>query len=230
MFNQIEKLASAVYNNIVSGLSGYRSGTSISMEQLEDAVVDERLLIIKEYIAKGIINHKDLYLSINCIPVDCDTSLERCAICSEDQIDDNNKVPHFEIPPLLNDLGDNTIYYIGSVDRMNPFTYYTSARAFKYRNYRKRKQNKPYVWIDTTPNKNGMLDCFLFNAPFVDTVSITAAFKDLRQLKQYACCENLEDNKSFLNAEIVDRVTRKMITYYRQLDVPIAPNIQSYTT
>lgn len=80
-FNKVEKLASAVYNNIVSGLAGYNSNPSISMEQLEDSVVDERLQIIKEYTLKGIINNKDLYISINCIPVDCNTSLERCSEC-----------------------------------------------------------------------------------------------------------------------------------------------------
>jgi hypothetical protein len=35
MYNQIEKLASAVYNDIVGGLRGYHANPSISMEQLE---------------------------------------------------------------------------------------------------------------------------------------------------------------------------------------------------
>lgn len=226
MFNQIEKLASAIYNNIVSGLSGYHTGTSISMEQLEDAVVDERLMLIKEYSIKGILNPKDLYLSINCIPIDCET-LERCPNCVKEQRAE--KVAHFEIPQIINDLGSVAISYVGSTDRMNPFIYYTSSTALRNRSYKKRKQNKPYIWIDTTPNKNGMYDCFLFNAPFVDKISITAAFKDLRQLCNIECLNPIEDNKSFLNADIVDRVTKKMITYYRQLHMPPRPNDQSYT-
>lgn len=225
MFNQVEKLASAVYNNIVSGLSGYHTGTSISMEQLEEAVVDERLQIIKECFLKGILNYKDLYVSINCVPVDCE-SLERCPSCVDVE---TTKIAHFEIPQLLNDLGDLAISYVGSTDRMNPFIFYTSATALRHRPYKKRKQNKPYVWIDTTPNKNGKYDCFLFNAPFVDMISITGAFKDLRQLCQYACLESVEDNKSFLNAEIVDRLTKKMIVYYRQFHMPPRPNDQTYT-
>lgn len=225
MFNQVEKLASAIYNNIVSGLSGYHSNTSISMEQLEDAVVDERLQIIKEYMIKGLLNYKDLYLSINCVPVDC-KSLERCPDCVDLETE---KIAHFEIPQLLNDLGNLAIAYIGSVDRMNPFTVYTSVTALKYRSYKKRKKDKPYVWVDTTPNKNGKYDCFLFNAPLVDMVAITAAFKDLRQLCNYGCLDIVEDNKSFLNADIIDRVTKKMITYYRQFHIPPHPNDQSYT-
>jgi hypothetical protein len=35
MYNQIEKLASAIYNDIVGGLKGYHSNFSVSMEQLE---------------------------------------------------------------------------------------------------------------------------------------------------------------------------------------------------
>jgi hypothetical protein len=37
------KLASAVYNDIVGGLRGYVSNPTMSMEQLEDDIVDERL-------------------------------------------------------------------------------------------------------------------------------------------------------------------------------------------
>ena len=70
MYNQIEKLASAIRNDVVSGLRGYHNNLSMSMEQLEQDIVDERLLILKEYQLKGILPTKDLYISINCIPVD----------------------------------------------------------------------------------------------------------------------------------------------------------------
>ena len=73
----IKKLADAIYNDVVSGLQGYHHNPSISMEQLEDDVVDERLQILKEYQQKGILPINDLMLSINCIPVDC-KDLEKC--------------------------------------------------------------------------------------------------------------------------------------------------------
>lgn len=231
-FNKVEKLASAIYNNIVSGLAGYHNNPSLSMEQLEDAVVNERLQIIKEYMLKGILNYKDLYTSLHCIQVDCDTNLDRCSKCT-DQLRSkdctSNKISHFEIPQVINDLGDAAISYIGSTDMMNPFVIYTSSTALKYRTYRKRKQNKPYVWIDTTPNENGMYDCFLFNAPFVDQVTVIAAFKDLRQLCTLSSCmKDVEDQKSFLDTDIVDRLTKKMILYYRQYHMPPHPNDQTY--
>jgi len=55
-----------------------------------------------------------------------------------------------------------------------------SPQQLKYHKIRKRGKNKPYVWIDTTPNENGMCDCFVFNAPLIQQISIIAVFKDLR--------------------------------------------------
>ena len=53
----ISKLASAIYNDVVSGLVGITSNPTMSLEQLEDDVVDERLQIIKEYSLKNLILH-----------------------------------------------------------------------------------------------------------------------------------------------------------------------------
>ena len=128
MFSQIEKLASAIRNDIISGLRGYHQNLSMSIEQLMDDIVDERLLILKEYSLKGVIPFKDLYLSINCVTVDC-KDLERCGLCHDN--DCPTPTAHFEIPQLLNDYGALAIDYIGSTDRMNPFVYYTSSTAFR---------------------------------------------------------------------------------------------------
>lgn len=222
---QLDKLASAIRNDILGGLKGYHSNLSMSLDQLKDDIIDERLQIIKEYSLKGIIPGKDLYLSINCIPVDCE-NIERCN-CKE--IECGTPTAHFEIPQIVNDYGEQSIDYIGSVDRQNPFIYYTSSSAFKYHKYRKRGKNKPYVWIDTTPNKNGMLDCFVFNAPLLNQVSVSAIFKDIRQLDQYDCCtENQDDNMSFINNEIKKRLVYKKLMFYRQYSPANLPNDQSY--
>lgn len=227
MYNQIEKLASAIRNDIVSGLRGYHTNMSMSMEQLCQDIVDERLQILKEYSLKGILPVKDLYISINCIPVDC-KSIERCR-CSIGNNCSEPPIAHFEIPQVVNDYGNLAIDYLGSTDRQLPFIFYTSSTAFRYHKYRKRGKNKPYVWIDITPNKNGMYDCFVFNAPLLDRVSISAIFKDLRQLDKFECCADLQDdNMTFINNEIKKRLTEKKIRYYRQLAAPNLPNDQSY--
>lgn len=229
MYNQIDKLVSAIKNDVISGLRGYHTNLSMSDEQLADDIVDERLQIIKEYSLKGILPTRDLYLSINCIPVDC-KDIERCRCGKEDCL---TPTAHFEIPQLLNDYGLQSVDYIGSSDRQLPFIYYTSSTAFRYHKYKKRGKNKPYVWIDTTPNENGMYDCFVFNAPLLSQVSITAIFKDPRQINELSsscnCVEGMDNNMSFINNEIKKRLTEKKIRYYRQLQAPVLPNDQQYT-
>jgi hypothetical protein len=44
---------------------------TMSIEQLEDDIIDERLQIFKEYSLKGILPKNDLLFSLNCIDVDC---------------------------------------------------------------------------------------------------------------------------------------------------------------
>lgn len=227
MYNQIEKLASAIRNDVVAGLKGYHTNLSMSTEQLCQDIVDERLQILKEYSLKGVLPLRDLYLSINCIQVDC-KNIEKCRCNTYDDCSEQ-PMAHFEIPQILNDYGNLSIDYIGSTDRRLPFVFYTSATAFRYHKYRKRGQNKPYVWIDTTPNENGMYDCFVFNAPLLDRVSISAIFKDLRQLDKFECCTDLQDdNMTFINNEIKKRVTEKKIRYYRAFAPNNVPNDQQY--
>ena len=218
----IKKLADAIYNDVVSGLQGYHHNPSISMEQLEDDVVDERLQILMEQTNKGILPRKDLLISLNCIPVDC-KDLERCR-CRESM--GTTPTAHFEVPQIYN----NYIDYVGSIDRQLPFKFYTSSYQWNfYKKYRKRGKDKPFVYIDTTPNENGMYDAYIFNAPMIKQISVVAIFKDPRQLEEYACCSDLDDdNFSSINNEIKRRLTEKKLRYYRQLAMPVQPNDQAY--
>lgn len=148
----VEKLAAAIYNDVMSGLSGITSSPTMSMQQLEDDVVDERLQIIKEYSLKNLIPRNDLLMSINCIETDC-KSLDKCP-CGTDI---SAPEIHFQIPQIVNDFGKSAIEYIGSVDKKVPFTVYTNYN-FKYHKFKRRGADKPFVFIDTTPNENNMYD------------------------------------------------------------------------
>lgn len=222
-----DKIASAIQNDVLSGLRGYHHNLSMDMEQLKDEIVDMRLAVLKEYALKGILPLRDLLTSVNCIPVDC-KDLARCP-CTDEV--GKKPVAHFEIPQTLNDFGLSSIDYIGTVDRQQPFIFYTSSNVWNYyHKYRKRGKNKPFVYIDTTPNENGMYDCFIFNAPLIKEVSVVAVFKDPRQLEIYDCCTDFkDDNFNFINNEIRSRLTQKKIYYYRQLAAPILPNNQEYS-
>lgn len=228
----LDKLASQIKNDILSGLGGYHSNLGLNIEQLKDECVNTRLLIIKEQYLKGILPIKDLLIAINCIEVDCE-SLERCK-CRE-SIDDTF-VAHFQIPQLIHDFGKQAIEYIGSTDRRNPFQIVTSLAELETRKYRKRGKNKPYVWIDLAPNNEGMLDCFIFNAPMIKQISVVGLFKDPRQIERYYCCKSeddfaltgSDDNMSYISQLVKERLTAEKIRYYRQLAMPVKPNDQTY--
>ena len=221
------KLASAIINDVYSGLAGLHHNISISEEQLEDEIVAMRLQVIKEYQLKGILPLNDLLMAINCVPVDC-KDLERCPICKP-----GLKTPnaHFAIPQILNDFGASAIAYIGSVDRQNSFTVYVSSDfTNQYQQYRKRGQTHPYVFIDPVPNEHNMYDGYIFNAPLLKMISVVAIFKDPRQLEDYGCCEGIEEreNFTFIDNEVKSRLTELKIKYYRQLHMPKLPNTQEY--
>lgn len=69
----IEKLASAIRNDILAGLKGYHQNLSLNMEQLEDEIVNCRLSIIEQQFQNGRIPLQDLMVAINCIEVDCES-------------------------------------------------------------------------------------------------------------------------------------------------------------
>ena len=228
----IEKLASQIRNDVVSGLRGYHQNLSMNMEQLQDEIVACRLEILHQYFLKGIFPIKDLLIAINCVNVDCE-SLERCS-CREYNPDDT-LVAHFQIPQVISYYGKQAIDYIGSTDRRNKFQIITSLTELENRKYKKRGTEKPYVWIDYSPNSNGMLDCFIFNAPFLEQISVVGAFKDPRQLNQYHCCNTDElngpdVNMSFVDQLVKDKLTKEKLYYYRQMAAQRLPNDQQYVT
>lgn len=228
----IEKLASQIRNDVVSGLRGYHQNLSMNIDQLQDEIVACRLSIINELHSKGIAPIDDLLMAINCVDVDCE-SLERCS-CGK-KSDGDTITSHFQIPQLVTTYGTQAIKYLGATDRQNKFTIVTSLSELQTIKYRRRGLTKPYVWIDLAPNAEGMLDCFLFNAPFVRQVSIVAVFKDPRQLNKYKCC-NLDDlngpdvNNSFIDQLIKDKLTKEKLYYYRQAAAPKLSNDQQYTS
>lgn len=203
----INKLASAIYLDIVSGLAGITSTPTISIEELEDAVVEERLQIIKEYSLKNLVPRNDLLMSINCIDVDC-KSLDKCP-CGGTTY--SPPVAHFELPQIVNDLASESVEYVGSIDREVQFKVYTNT-SWQYHKYSRRGGDRPFVYIEPTPNENNMYDAWIYNAPLLKKISVIAIFKDPRQLLQYDCCKGEDlDNYSFISTEIKKRLVEKKV-------------------
>jgi len=218
----VEKLASAVYNNVVAGLVGITSNPTISLDQLYDDIIDERLQIIKEYSAKNLVPIKDLIMSVNCIDIDC-KSLDKCPCNGKTY---SPAIAHFEMPQIVNDLALDAIEFIGSIDRSVQFRVYTNT-SFTYQQYARRGATSPFVYIETTPNDNNMYDVWVYNAPLLKKISIIAIFKDPRQLDQYDCCKGDDiENYSFISTEIKKRLTEKYLRYFRQMYQSPSPNNQ----
>ena len=208
---ELSKIASAVYNDVVSGLSGMNSNPNISMEQLEDEVAEMRTAVIKEFFLKNLLKPSDFAMAINCVDLDCKDPSKCCANPSGKQ------AMHFEIPRLMEDLGEAAIIYVGSTDRTHPYKVYTRPEAMKFHKYKTRNSSKPYVYIEKTPNENNMYDGWVFNAPFLKRITVIAVFRDLRDLERFNCCNTPEFSEfGSISMEVKDRLTRKKLQYYRQ--------------
>lgn len=208
---ELSKIASAVYNDIMAGLAGMNANPTISMEQLEDEVVEVRQTVIKDFYSKNILNKNDLMMAINCVEVDCKDQGKCC------KFDANKNALHFEIPQLMDGLGDDAIFYVGSVDRHQPYSVFFEPSIMKFYKYRMRGKDQPYVYIEKTPNENNMYDGWIFNVPFVKYITVIGIFKDLRQLEEYNCCQSPEYlDFGFISNEVKNRLTKAKMQYYRQ--------------
>lgn len=219
----LEQISSAVYNNVFDGLRSTTTTKKISIEQLEDECIAERMQLLREYLLKGFLNLEEMFLSINCIEVDC----EYMSKCCDLQL--GAKALHFEIPPIVYISGFNTIKFIGSIDRQVKYNVYTDE-SYRFHQYKKRGKEGPYVYIDTSINSNGNMDGYIFNLPYVKYISVVALFQDPRKLLEWSCCS--ADRESILDfgmlsAEVIKRMTEKYLRYYRQLALQITNNDQS---
>ena len=172
---------------------------------------------------QNLIPRKDLFYSLNCIEVDC-KSMDKC--CFEDEDPDDVKVAHFEIPQIVNDFGQDAIEFIGSTDKQIKFKVYTSS-TFRFHKYKTRRKNRPFVYIDTTPNENNRYDGYIFNAPMLERLTVIAIFKDPRQVEELSCCEFTDaDNMSWIVTEVKQSLIQKKLKYYRQMYPQPMPNTQ----
>lgn len=84
------------------------------------------------------------------------------------------------------------------------------------------------MYIEKTPNKNGMYDGWVFNAPFVQKLSIIAVFKDPRQLDHFNCCNMTEALElGSVTSEIKRRLVEQKLRYYRGAPAQVTPNTQT---
>ena len=224
----VNQIASAIINDLFSGnLVSLSNRAMISQEQIEDECIETRCAIIKDWYLKNMLNLGDMMVAINCVEVDCKDQ-NKCSCMSS--LANAKMAKHFEIPQLMPGLGVDALAFVGSTDRSHAFKIYYNLEAIKYQQhyqkYRKRPNNKPFVYIEKTPNENGMYDCWIFDAPFVQYIAVIGIFKDPRQLEKYNCCDDIDYlEMGAISNEIKNRILQKKIQLYRTSAPPAAPVI-----
>ena len=222
----VNQIASAIINDLFSGnLVSLSNRAMISQEQIEDECIETRCAIIKDWYLKNMLNLGDMMVAINCVEVDCKDQ-NKCSCMSS--LANAKMAKHFEIPQLMPGLGVDALAFVGSTDRSHAFKVYYNLEAIKYQQhyqkYRKRSNNKPFVYIEKTPNENGMYDCWIFDAPFVQYIAVIGIFKDPRQLEKYNCCDDIDYlEMGAISNEIKNRILQKKIQLYRTSAPPAAP-------
>lgn len=222
----VNQIASAIINDLFSGnLVSLSNRSMISQDQIEDEVIETRNAVIKDWYIKSNLNLGDMMTAINCVEVDCKDQ-NKCSCMSS--LANAKMAKHFEIPQLMPGLGADALAFVGSTDRSYAFKVYYNLEAIKYQQYyqkyRKRYIPKPFVYVEKTPNENGMYDCWIFDAPFVQYIAVIGIFKDPRQLEQYNCCDNIDYlEMGAISNEIKNRILQKKIQLYRTPAPPAAP-------
>ena len=222
----VNQIASAIINDLFSGnLVSLSNRAMISQEQIEDECIEARCAIIKDWYLKNMLNLGDMMVAINCVEVDCKDQ-NKCSCISS--LANAKMAKHFEIPQLMPGLGVDALAFVGSTDRSHAFKVYYNLEAIKYQQhyqkYRKKPNNKPFVYIEKTPNENGMYDCWIFDAPFVQYIAVIGIFKDPRQLEKYNCCDDIDYlEMGAISNEIKNRILQKKIQLYRTSAPPAAP-------
>ena len=222
----VNQIASAIINDLFSGnLVSLSNRAMISQEQIEDECIEARCAIIKDWYLKNMLNLGDMMVAINCVEVDCKDQ-NKCSCMSS--LANAKMAKHFEIPQLMPGLGVDALAFVGSTDRSHAFKIYYNLEAIKYQQhyqkYRKRPNNKPFVYIEKTPNENGMYDCWIFDAPLVQYIAVIGIFKDPRQLEKYNCCDDIDYlEMGAISNEIKNRILQKKIQLYRTSAPPAAP-------
>ena len=217
-------MASAIRNHVVDGLNGV-DVTSFSMVQLEDEILMNAPGIILELSTKGIIDIGRLPQRIDGIKVaekdlsaNCTVEAESCA-------------PHFEIPNI-NRAATEPILYLGTMDGSLSFKVYYD-RDYRFHKYRLATSKKPFAWISSAVNSEGLYDVFLFNLGRYSNIQFLSM--DILLDNPYDLL-NTDYYDQFSAAEfyaplivqtaIIDKITQKYIGYYRQLHAQPKPNIQ----
>jgi len=218
-------MATTVQNHVLDGLNGVDT-LPFSIEQLEKEILMAVPGIILDLTTKGLIDMARLTqridgirLTVGDVSTACNVSAGECA-------------PHFEIPNI-NRFVDEPIVFIGNMDSSISFKIYYD-RDFRFHKYRLATARKPYAWISTSANSNGLYDIFLFNLGKYSSlkyVSIDAIFDNPYDLYKTPYFEQFASSSFYapmiVQESVIAKLSQQYINYYRQLHMTQKSNTQA---
>jgi hypothetical protein len=128
---------------------------------------------------------------------------------------------------------NRAISYIGPMDNTMNLKVY-SGTGYMYHKYRiSPAKERPYIWINTSNNADGYYNVYFFNMDMLDGlkfVSIDALFENPYELLSMPYANQFTNNEFFAPAivqdQIIEMITNRYVTNYRQLHAPPTPNVQ----
>ena len=221
----LSEMTSSIRNRVADGLSGNIADQAFSLLQLEKEVDLQRAEFIQKYLNSGNkLNANFLYQGIDGIHVECHDLSQNspCGFSSGDG------VPAIKIPPIASTFGNDAVEYLGLMNKQEKFVVYFDTDSMSNHKYRARTSKRPYIWIDTAPDKTGNMTAFLLNAGKYSTLkymSIRAIFQNPSALSENSDTEY--PAPGHMQNQIIDTLTDKYVRYFRQLNVPPQPNTKS---
>lgn len=221
----LEQIASAIRNNISSGLKGVGNYT-YSLEQIKDDISATRSQLILQYddTKKPNIVHyaqkkSNIPLEITQYPLG---GYEEAA----------QTVLTAKIPALAATNSNSAVLYLGPPDMsLNVRVYYDSNRVNTHK-YTRVIKNRPYAFIDSAMDDDGQVPVYLFNlgpSPF-RSLTISAIFDDpIKLMEKEGIFSDAEEFPAPLAIQelIINEITSRYIAYYKRLHTANQSNDQT---
>jgi len=222
---QLNQMASAIRNHVVDGLNGI-SNASFSLEQIEDEIISTTSTLLVTYIKQGVIDAERLGQRIDGIRVECQDISSNCSVASY------VNAPHFIIPDINRAMAD-PIVYLGTMDNNLSIKVYYD-RDFRYHKYRLATSKRPFAWVSSTPNKEGLYDVYLFNLGKYNNlqfISIDAIFDNPYDIYKTDYFDQFTQSEFyaplFIQKEVITQLSNEYVNYYRKLHMAKLPNTQT---
>jgi len=223
----VKELGSAIRNHIGDGLKGEIPTTSYSREQLIDEAFLFRNRLIYEFSKKSKDSLIPFYQTIDSIPIEefdlSQHKIIKSGICRN----------FVSIPVLAPTNNFMSIEYLGPVSKAKSFKLYYDTK-FNDHSGRLRTKRNPFSFIDMAPASDGYLKALLFNLDEIKNlryVSVRGIWANPLKLKNFDCCEDIDDMEfpapQAIQDMIIDKLVEKYVRQYRQMNIPDFPNKQN---